>query len=139
MRNFCLCIFCLKTRFRNKYLDYCKFAIFFADYWSRALGLSKNLSNVIDMYHNKKIVSKPNVRLNRVKCCVFLRNCKVRGFFINVKNNQWTFQLWWVINLSLEVGVIINLGLIGSAFFTFIGYKQTDRQTRKVYKYKRRL
>jgi len=28
---------------------------FFADYCSRAQGLSKNASNVIDVYHNKKI------------------------------------------------------------------------------------
>ena len=45
----------LVAGFRNKYLDFCKFAIFFADYWSKAQGLSINESNVIDLYENKKI------------------------------------------------------------------------------------
>jgi len=43
---------------------------FYADYWGIAQGLSKNESNVSDLYQNKKIegqpVSKPDVRLNRV-------------------------------------------------------------------------
>ena len=57
-------------------MGFCKFASLFADYWSRAQGLSKNVSNVIDLYHNKKIegggpssrepVMKPDIRINRV-------------------------------------------------------------------------
>ena len=47
-------IFCLITRFRSKYLDFWKFAIFFLDYWSSAQRLSKNISNVIDFFNNKK-------------------------------------------------------------------------------------
>ena len=59
-------------------MDFCKFA-FFSNCWGRAQGLFINVSNVIDLYHNKKIggggqfdpprqpVSKPDVRLNRVK------------------------------------------------------------------------
>ena len=37
-----------------KYLDFCQFAISFADYWNRAQGLSKKVSNVINFYHRKK-------------------------------------------------------------------------------------
>ena len=51
---FFLHIFCWITRFCKKYLDFRKFA-FFADNWSRAQGLSKNVSNVIALYHYKKI------------------------------------------------------------------------------------
>ena len=51
---------------------------FFADYLSRAQMLLKNVSNVIDLNHNKKIeggvrltpppelIMKPDVRVNRV-------------------------------------------------------------------------
>jgi len=54
-KYFCTFEFDMSTRFRNKYLDFCKIAIFLADYWNRAQGLSKNVSNVIDLDHNKKI------------------------------------------------------------------------------------
>ena len=66
--------FCLITWYWNKYLKFCKFAIF-ADYLSRGQGLSKNVSNVIDLYQIKEIwgvpwppptiLGKPDVSLNR--------------------------------------------------------------------------
>ena len=74
-------ILCFITRFRNWYLDFSNFFIFYEDHWSKAQGFSKNVSNFIDLYHNKKIerdkfnppprqpVSKTDVRLNRVNTC----------------------------------------------------------------------
>ena len=52
--------FCLITKFRNKYLDLYKFAIFlqFIEVIDPK-GLIKNLSNVIDLYLNKKIEGGP--------------------------------------------------------------------------------
>ena len=46
------------------------FSFFVANYKSTARGLSKNVSNVIDLYHNKEIEAvlvKPEISLNRVK------------------------------------------------------------------------
>ena len=60
---------------------------FFADYWDSAQGLSKNVSNVMDLYHKKKIerggqfnpppppmqpVSKPDFRLIRVNYTIII-------------------------------------------------------------------
>ena len=66
----------------------CKFAKFFADYESKAQGLSKSVSDVIDLCHNKKIegggvtgtpphadyFGKPDVSLNRVNIVYWVPN-----------------------------------------------------------------
>ena len=49
----------LETRFHNKIWIFANLPFFFEhlnfeDHWCRAQGLSKNVSNVLDLYHNKK-------------------------------------------------------------------------------------
>ena len=50
-------------------MKFCNFI--FADYLSKAQGLSKSVTNVIDLYHNREIeetiLGKPDVSLNMVK------------------------------------------------------------------------
>ena len=53
--HFFCTFFCCIIRFRKKFFHFCKFTIFFVDYWSRAQGFTKNVSNVIDFCNNKKI------------------------------------------------------------------------------------
>ena len=47
--------FCLLTRFPINIWIFINLPFFSSDYWSRARGLSENISNVIDLCHNKKI------------------------------------------------------------------------------------
>ena len=69
----------LITRFRNKYLDFCRFAIFCSLLKKSPRVFQKGITYTKDLYHNKKIegggqfdlpprhpVSKPDIRLNRV-------------------------------------------------------------------------
>jgi len=53
LRNF-LHNFCFLTKFRNKYLDFCKFVIFLQITEVEPKGFTKTYL-MIDLYHNKKI------------------------------------------------------------------------------------
>ena len=55
LRNFYVHIYCLKLDFAKKYLDFCKFAIFFQIIEVEPKGFSKTLSNDPGLYHNKKM------------------------------------------------------------------------------------
>ena len=69
-------IYCLITWYCNEHLKFANLQIFSSsDYYRRAKRLSKNVSNVIDLYHNEEleqapppqdILGKPDVSLNRV-------------------------------------------------------------------------
>ena len=68
LRNFFLRIFCFVTWFRKKYYNFCKFYFL----WE-IIELSENVSNVINVYHNKKIETM-NVRINRIYIAFLLKN-----------------------------------------------------------------
>ena len=113
-------IFGFITRFCNKYLDFWKFAICFADYWSIAQGLSKNISNVLYLYYNKRgsqiappprePIMKQDVKIIRVNNLI-VKIITFNSFFYKISNLmskiKWKLKILFVILWNI-MSTLIN-------------------------------